>query len=227
MSISSLAIGNSRKRLLNVTPNAFPISRVTAAREVGDDTVVDFIQVPFRSKTHPPLCDHADGICPCQDPEPSPAASNPSFLLRLDFDDELEFKFSFVIRQSDSSNNPTDTVIQGLTFAFASTSRELDNLVTREFHADPNFHKNPNVQLVGDYSTGGSSSVQLDWTWKWRPPKAIEDKGGGWRTTCSVWSTSIRSTCAHGILNTFLVSGIRSTCASPGPFGNLCALGPK
>ena len=59
-------------------------------------------------------------------------------------------------------------------------------LVTREFHADPNLHKNSNVELVGsEFSTGGSSSVQLDFVWKWRPPKRQEDKGGGWRNACT------------------------------------------
>lgn len=78
-----------------------------------------------------------------------------------------------------------DTFINGLTFAFASNNKELDNLVTREFRADPNLHKNSNVELVGDYSTGGSASVRFDWSWKWRPPKIIEDRGGGWRNACS------------------------------------------
>ena len=78
-----------------------------------------------------------------------------------------------------------DTFINGLTFAFASNTKDLDNLVTREFHADPNLHKNSNVELVGDYSTGGSPSVQFEWSWKWRPPKITEDRGGGWRNTCS------------------------------------------
>ena len=55
----------------------------------------------------------------------------------------------------------------------------------REFRADPNLHKNSNVELVGDYSTGGSPSVRFDWSWKWRPPKPTEDRGGGWRNTCS------------------------------------------
>ena len=104
-------------------------------------------------------------------------------------EDELIFNFSFIIRQGKSSvsgtTSPIDTFINGLTFAFASSSKDLDNLVTREFHADPNLHKNPNVELVGDFSTGGSQSVQFDWTWKWRPPKSIEDKGGGWRNICS------------------------------------------
>jgi hypothetical protein len=58
--------------------------------------------------------------------------------------------------------------------------------VTREFQANPNLHKNPQVELVGDYSTGGSSSVQFQWSWKWTPPKATESRGGGWRTSCSV-----------------------------------------
>ena len=80
----------------------------------------------------------------------------------------------------------TDTSINGLTFAFASNSKDLENLVTREFHADPNLHKNSNVELVGDCSTSGSSSVRLDWSWKWKPPKMMEDRGGGWRNTCSL-----------------------------------------
>lgn len=58
-------------------------------------------------------------------------------------------------------------------------------MVVREFNSDPNLHKNPNVELVGDYTTGGLPSVQFSWTWKWRPPKPTEDRGGGWRTACS------------------------------------------
>jgi len=131
-----------------------------------------------------------------KDPDPAPSSSPPSFILRLNNDDELNFNFTFVVRQGHNGaskmnaaaptpNNPTDTAINGLTYVFASDSRELDNLVTREFHADPNLHKNSNVQLVGDYSTGGSPSVQFYWSWKWRPPKMMEDKGGGWRNSCS------------------------------------------
>ena len=93
-----------------------------------------------------------------------------------------------MVRQSQSSasglSEPVDTFINGLTFAFASNAKDLDNLVTREFHSDPNLHKNANVELVGDYSTGGSPSVRFDWSWKWRPPKTVEDRGGGWRNTC-------------------------------------------
>jgi len=79
----------------------------------------------------------------------------------------------------------TDTVLTGLTFAHASNSKELDNLITREFHANPNLQNNSNVQFVGDYSTGGSPSVQFEWSWKWKPPKTVEDRGGGWRNSCS------------------------------------------
>lgn len=118
-----------------------------------------------------------------QDPEPSPNA--PSFLLKLANDDELHFTFTFVIRQ-ESNGTVSDANINGLTYVYASTGREVENLVTREFHADPNLHKNANVDLVGDFTTGGSSSVSFDWTWKWKPPKAIEDRGGGWRSVCSV-----------------------------------------
>ncbi len=49
-----------------------------------------------------------------------------------------------------------NTHVNGLTYVYASTPREVENLVTREFHADPNLHKNSNVELVGDFSTGGS-----------------------------------------------------------------------
>lgn len=79
-----------------------------------------------------------------------------------------------------------DTVINSLTFLYASTPRELETLVTREFNADPNLHKNPNVDLVGDYSTAGSPVETFEWSWKWRPPKPEKDRGGGWRTSCGV-----------------------------------------
>lgn len=109
--------------------------------------------------------------------------------MNYDSTEELNFNFSFVVRQSQNdvqgAVERVDTLIQGLTFAFASNAKELDNLVTREFHADPNLHKNSNVEWVGDYSTGGSASVKFDWSWKWRPPKPVEDRGGGWRNTCS------------------------------------------
>jgi Arf-GAP with SH3 domain, ANK repeat and PH domain-containing protein len=111
----------------------------------------------------------------------------------------LIFRFTFVSRQTTAGQHgasPTanaatttmansDTSITGLTFAYASNDRDLENLVTREFHADPNLHKNSNVQLVGDFSTDGSQAVQFEWSWTWRPPKPSEDKGGGWRNSCS------------------------------------------
>lgn len=100
------------------------------------------------------------------------------------------FNFSFAIRQVHGPDLSTqlDTNINGLTYVSASTDKEVETLLTREFHADPNLHKNANVQLVGDFSTGGNQSVSFDWAWKWRPPKAMEDRGGGWRNTCCVCS---------------------------------------
>lgn len=114
----------------------------------------------------------------------------------MDDEDELTFRFTFVVRQTASADTSTlpanaanttnvDTVITGLTFAYASSVKDLENLVTREFQADPNLHKKPNVELVGDYSTDGSPSVQFEWSWRWKPPKPNEDKGGGWRNSCS------------------------------------------
>lgn len=118
----------------------------------------------------------------------------PNFLLKINNDEELTFTYTLIIRQAQqpsssgsgsSAEASIDTTLNGLTYVSASTAKEVENLVTLEFHADPNLHKNANVQLVGDYATGGSQSVQFDWTWKWRPPKATEDKGGGWRNCCS------------------------------------------
>lgn len=131
-----------------------------------------------------------------QDPDTS-SSPTPSFLLRLTNDDELTFNFTFVLRQDTSlhpvdsggsaeQNGPSDTVINGLTFIFAPTAKDVDNIATKELHADPNLHKNnPNVELVGDYSTAGNASIQSTWSWKWKPPRATEDRGGGWRNCCS------------------------------------------
>ncbi|KAF2176668.1 centaurin-beta-2 [Zopfia rhizophila CBS 207.26] len=177
-SVAALSVTNARNRtLLNISPNSFPATRYIARRDVGDDSVIEYIQ----------------------DPESIPSGSPPSFLIRLTNDEELTFNFIFIIRQAQAApsiynvNNAStitpnvlvDTVINGLTFVFASSSKELENLVTREFHANPNLHKNPQVELVGDYSTGGTPSVQFQWSWKWTPPKPTEDRGGGWRTSCS------------------------------------------
>ena len=168
LSIACLTVTNSKgKALLSVVPNVYPATRVIARKDYGDDSLVEFIQ----------------------DPESSPTSPLPSFLFRLNNDDDLYFNFSFVTRQNQNgppgSPGGTDTFINGLTFAFASNAKDLDNLVTREFHADPNLHKNANVELVGDFSTGGHPSAKFEWSWKWRPPKPVEDRGGGWRNTCS------------------------------------------
>jgi Arf-GAP/SH3 domain/ANK repeat/PH domain-containing protein len=133
-----------------------------------------------------------------QDPDTPPAAPVPTFMLRLSNDEELVFRFTFIIRQTQTGNaansvngvsttmpEVADTSLTGLTFAHASNSKELDNLITREFHANPNLQNNSNVQLIGDYSTGGAPSVSFDWSWTWKPPKATEDKGSGWRNSCS------------------------------------------
>lgn len=118
---------------------------------------------------------------------------------------------------------PVDTTITGLTYVCASNSREVENLVTREFHADPNLHKNSNVELVGDYSTNGSPSVTFEWIWKWKPPRATEDRGGGWRNHCSVCSLflftillSANLTICYPIANQ--ISSLSSTIPEPTVF---------
>ncbi|KAH6691309.1 PH domain-containing protein [Plectosphaerella plurivora] len=173
LTISSLVISNPRLRSsIQITPNGFPATRVVASRLAGDSAPLEFIQ----------------------DPEVTPSNPVPSFMLKLSNDDELVFTFTFVVRQNqqitEAATAPeapalVDTQINGLTYVYSSTSRDVENLVTREFHADPNLHKNSNVELVGDFATGGSPSVTFEWTWKWKPPKNIEDRGGGWRNAVS------------------------------------------
>ncbi|OBT70129.1 hypothetical protein VE03_00394 [Pseudogymnoascus sp. 23342-1-I1] len=172
-SIASLTVTNSKRRVVaHVVPNSYPATKVSASHDASDQSIVEYVQ----------------------DPDPSPASTVPNFLLKINNDEELTFTYTLIIRQSQppsssgsgsSTEALVDTALNGLTYVSASTAKEVENLVTLEFHADPNLHKNANVQLVGDYATGGSQSVQFDWTWKWRPPKATEDKGGGWRNCCS------------------------------------------
>jgi hypothetical protein len=45
VSIASVTISNPRRRLLTLTPNAFPAVRFTAKRDAGDDTPIEYIQV--------------------------------------------------------------------------------------------------------------------------------------------------------------------------------------
>ncbi|KAJ6015085.1 hypothetical protein N7540_009676 [Penicillium herquei] len=177
-SIASITISNSRRRLLTLSPNAFPAVRYIAKRDAGDEAPIEYIQ----------------------DPDIPSTAPAPSFMLRLSNEDELVFNFTFILRQTQTGNvagstvngvstslpEVTDTVLNGLTFAHASNSKELDNLITREFHANPNLQNNTNVQLIGDYSTEGTPSVSFEWSWRWKPPKGTEDKGGGWRNSCSL-----------------------------------------
>lgn len=120
-----------------------------------------------------------------QDPDPT---SQTPLLLKITGDSELNFHFTLQLRRKEEPGvTPVpDTLVNGLTFIAASNSGDVDNLVTREFHADPNLHKNPNVHLVGDFNTEGSPTVQFQYNWRWRPPQGVEEKFGGWRNTCSV-----------------------------------------
>ncbi|KAJ5122833.1 hypothetical protein N7526_009770 [Penicillium atrosanguineum] len=140
-SIASVTISNSRRRLLTLSPNAFPAVRYIAKRDPSDECPIEYIQ----------------------DPDVASSTSAPTFLLRLSNDDELIFNFTFILRQTKTGNvagstvngvstslpEVADTTLTGLTFAHASNSKELDNLITREFHANPNLQNNSNVQLIG------------------------------------------------------------------------------
>lgn len=191
--VNTLTVTGQRGRaLLRVFPNAYPADRYLATRELGDDSPVDYVQV--RNTIHIvymlSLTSHQTSTSIQHD-------GGPPFVLRFSNEDELTFTFNCSIRQQSaprrssmshvpSTTYPIDSHISGLTFIFAPNAREVDNLVTREFHADPNIHKNPNFQLVGDFSTAGAAATQVQWSWKWKPPKLAEDTGGGWHTACSV-----------------------------------------
>ncbi|KAK6516251.1 hypothetical protein TWF506_006160 [Arthrobotrys conoides] len=163
LTITSLVVTNAKKKtIVSITPNAFPSTRAVAKKEVGDDTLVEYVQDPYVT------------------------TQSPGILLKLTNEDELNFDFTFVARQRrDEAGVATDTNITGLTFILASNHRELDDLVTREFHSDPNLHKHANVDFLGDYSTGGSPSVSFTWSWKWRLPKGVAEKSSGIRNTCA------------------------------------------
>lgn len=157
----------------------------------------------------------------------------PNFILKLTHDEELVFTFTFIIRQGQQfvTSGATDTIanvdtqISGLTYVYASNPREVENLVTREFHADPNLHKNSNVELVGDFGTGGHASVSFEWTWKWKPPKPIEDRGGGWRNSCSVrWPPRLPLV---AVSDPATVRRVRPPCSPATHLGQLLVLGIK
>jgi Arf-GAP/SH3 domain/ANK repeat/PH domain-containing protein len=199
-----LVVTNPRKRTsVNVVPNAFPATRVSVQKPLSDTSPIEFVQ----------------------DPDSSNPTAAPNFLVKLSNDDELIFSFTFVMRQaqlaqptspSDPAPTAVDTSISGLTYVYASNLKEVENLVTREFHADPNLHRNANVALVGDYSTGGSPSVSFEWTWKWKPPKPTEDKGGGWRNSCSFVEYDPRAHRLHTLASfSYFVAGTPASLSHP------------
>ena len=50
VSIAALTVTNNRRRiLLNIAPNAYPANRITARRDIGDDSLVEYIQVSIIS----------------------------------------------------------------------------------------------------------------------------------------------------------------------------------
>ena len=49
VSIASVTISNSRRRLLTLSPNTFPAVRYVAKRDAGDDTPIEYIQVRIAS----------------------------------------------------------------------------------------------------------------------------------------------------------------------------------
>ena len=58
--------------------------------------------------------------------------------------------------------------------------------------------------------------MRFEWTWKWRPPKVTEDRGGGWRNTCSFFEYDQRANKLERLANfSFWVHNTQRTVASP------------
>ncbi|EHK96051.1 hypothetical protein M7I_8271 [Glarea lozoyensis 74030] len=143
LTISSLTVTNSRRRtVLNVVPDAFPANRYSASRDLGDNSVVEYVQDPDASLSAPP-----------------------NFIIKLNNDEELTFRFTFVVRQTaqNPSNNappntPTglvDTVINGLTFAFWVSSNT-------QYLSAPNSPSPPPFHLVPPPKLRVPSSQSMD-----------------------------------------------------------------
>lgn len=63
VTISSLTVTNSRRRtVLNVIPNAFPATRISATRDLGDSSVIEYVQVGPRALLFS-ICQASVGIC--------------------------------------------------------------------------------------------------------------------------------------------------------------------
>ena len=170
-SVSHLHIHNSQGKTLYIIQ--VDGSRVSVSRAPGDVNPPAFILDPDISQN---------------------TTAVPLFLLRLASEDELHFSFTLRLSQH-ASSAPRDasltgpqaahpnTGISGLTYMFGHDRKELDHLINREFHANPNLHKNSNVELLGDYNTAGQLDSPIQWTWVWKPPRLHEMPPSGWRTT--------------------------------------------
>ncbi|KAJ9640166.1 hypothetical protein H2204_003391 [Knufia peltigerae] len=199
LSITSLVVSNGRRKVvLHAVPNAYPATRLVGKLDAADYRPISYVQDP-----------EAPGLL---------------FLPRLDLEDELDVRFTFTTRQNSgplpatpsTATAAVDTTISGLTFAYAANAKELDTLVTREFHADPNLHKNSNVQFIGDFSTSGTPVITYEWTWRWKPPKPYEDRGGGWRNCCSFLEYDSRAHRLNTLASfTFWVNNAAVTSATP------------
>ncbi|KAG9304459.1 hypothetical protein G9A89_020023 [Geosiphon pyriformis] len=114
-----------------------------------------------------------------QDPEFQSISPN-KFLLKLSKDKRLELKFKFRIGGIATRN----AELKGLTFINAANEKELARILTVEFNDDPNLHKHPNVDLLGNFVSDGTQPDLIEWTWKWEPPHLMDEDHHGWRNHC-------------------------------------------
>ncbi|OLL23212.1 Protein csx2 [Neolecta irregularis DAH-3] len=92
------------------------------------------------------------------------------FILRIPYDEELYFTFTLQIPGN----------VNGLTHINSSSRKDIDRMLSVDFGWDQNLQNHRNVTLIGDYH----DQKDVEYVWKWRAPREMEEKYHGWRNTC-------------------------------------------
>ncbi|ODV91640.1 hypothetical protein CANCADRAFT_16356, partial [Tortispora caseinolytica NRRL Y-17796] len=168
------------------TNDSSPATMVTAKREAKYG-LVEFVQDV-----------DAHGVAP--------------LLLKVYKGGPLKMQFHFTISQIDGA----DTSLSGLTFIHASSVKDIDNIVNRDFRQNPNMHTYPNARLLGDYSTNGQPSFKFIWEWTWTPYTTINTRYHGWRNSICFadYNKETHSLCPL-VQFSFWIQDLPKTLASP------------
>lgn len=98
-------------------------------------------------------------------------------LLKIEHEPDLQFTFTFVLKQSSLS---------GVTFVTGNNIADIDRLITSGYNADSNIQKHKNVKVLGDFSAdSGEREVQYIWNWAPSDSTIVPGMLGGWKSVCS------------------------------------------